>query len=172
MGEYSKTTDKSLTAPASEVQRVQLVSLISRLTAGREGACDTAIEGLHLCRLTQAHEPRHVLQQPAFGLIAQGVKHLMVGDECHAYDPLNYLVSSVHLPVLATITAADSARPYLGLRIDLDVNMIGALIREEKLLSASDGESCESARGIHVSRLDDDLRRRVRALSGRPDDFG
>jgi AraC-like DNA-binding protein len=139
--------------PASEAQRAQLVSLLSRHTSGCEGSLETPVAGLYVSRLSQAHGARHVLQQPAFGLIAQGGKQLMVGGECHAYDPFNYLVSSVHLPVLATMTDTRPENPYLGLRLELDVELIGGLIRE----AALPPPASEAARGIHVSRLDEVL---------------
>lgn len=154
MGVHAGNAPGTGLAPASEAQREQLVSLLARHTEGCEGALETPVPGLRLSRLSQAHEASHVQQQPAFSLIAQGEKQLLVGGESHAYDPFNYLVSSVHLPVLATMSRVTPGKPYLGLRLALDVDIIAALIREAGLPAQPPGEG---VRGIHVGRVDEAL---------------
>lgn len=143
----------SLEAPTA-AQRAKLLSLLERHAGAVEGSLETPVPGLFLSRLTTAHAARHVLQQPAFGLIAQGAKTLLAGGERHAYDPFHYLVSSVHLPVLAGVTEATTACPYLGLRLELDAGVISELIP-----ALGPGAARESAalRGIRVSRLDHEL---------------
>jgi hypothetical protein len=84
-------------------------------------------------------------------VIAQGSKRLMVADELYAYDPLHYLVSSIDLPVVAQVTVAKATEPYLGLRLDLDVEEIGELIRDKNLPPPVHSDA---SRGLYVNRLD------------------
>ncbi|WP_427183843.1 AraC family transcriptional regulator N-terminal domain-containing protein [Bordetella bronchialis] len=113
----------------------------------------TAIPGLHLHRLTCTSGPHHALQLPIFGVIAQGSKLLLVGDEVYDYDPLHYLVSSVDLPVSGKVTVGSPTEPYLGLRLDLDVEAIDDLIHEVDPPSVP----AEVPRGLYVNRLGDTL---------------
>jgi hypothetical protein len=75
----------------------------------------------------------------------------MVTDELYAYDPLHYLVSSIDLPVVAQVTVAKATEPYLGLRLDLDVEEIGELIRDKNLPPPVHSDA---SRGLYVNRLD------------------
>jgi len=59
---------------------------------------------LFLHRIVHCGGPSHGIQTPALGVIAQGSKRIMVGDELYVYDPMHYLVSSVDLPVMGQVT--------------------------------------------------------------------
>ncbi|WP_110708186.1 AraC family transcriptional regulator [Salinicola sp. CR57] len=131
--------------------RRELVDLLDRLTRGREGKLPSAIPGLSIHRLSAPVPPRYVVHDPVFSVIAQGAKRLSIGNEIYEYDPMNYLVSSVDLPVLAGVSQASRAAPYLGLRLDLDVDLIGELIHDDKL---PPDPAAEPARGLYVNRLE------------------
>lgn len=131
--------------------RRELVDLLDRLTAGREGKLPSAVPGLFINRLNAPQPPRHVVHEPVFSVIAQGTKRLSVGDEIYEYDPMHYLLSSVDMPVLAQVTEASREMPYLGLRLDLDVECLGDLIRDPELPTVV---SEDISRGLCVNRLD------------------
>jgi AraC-like DNA-binding protein len=137
-----------------DAPRRELVCLLTRLTGTLEGSMTTAVPGLHLHRITQPGGPHHALQLPIFGVIAQGSKRLLVGDEVYDYDPLHYLVSSVDLPVSGKVAVGSPTEPYLGLRLDLDVQAIDALIRDVDLPPSA---QTEAARGLYVNPLNDAL---------------
>jgi AraC-like DNA-binding protein len=136
--------------PSVDGARLELVALLDRFTAGCEGTVDTPVPGFFLHRVMNPGGPKHGIQTPALALIAQGSKRLMVGDDVVVYDPLHYLVSSVDLPVMGQVTVASETEPYLGLRLDLDVEAIAELIRDENLPPASHSDA---ARGLYVNRL-------------------
>jgi AraC-like DNA-binding protein len=138
-------------AGVSGAPRRELVRLLTRLTRNLEGSMSTAVPGLHLHRITCPGGPHHSLQLPIFAVIAQGSKRLLVGNEVYDYDPLHYLVSSVDLPVSAKVAVGSATEPYLGLRLDLDVEEIDALIRDVDPPPSLQGEA---ARGLYVNRLD------------------
>jgi AraC-like DNA-binding protein len=134
--------------------RRELVCLLERLTGRLEGTMSTAVPGLHLHRISCPDGLHHSLQMPIFAVIAQGSKRLLVGSEVYDYDPLHYLVSSVDLPVAGKVTVSHPAEPYLGLRLDLDVEDIAALIRDVDLPPSL---HTEPSRGLYVNRLSDSL---------------
>jgi AraC-like DNA-binding protein len=130
--------------------RIDLVSLLDRFTAGCEGSLETPVPGVYLHRITNPGGPKPGMQTPALALIAQGSKRVMVGDDVYVYDPMHYLVSSVDLPVIGQVTAASETEPYLGMRLDLDVEEITSLIQDQNLPPAT---QADASRGLYVNRL-------------------
>lgn len=141
-------------AGAADLAREELVRLIAKWAGTMEGSMGTAIPGLHLHRLMCECGPRHSIQNPILSVIAQGSKRLLVGDDVYEYDPWHYLVSSVDLPVVGKVAVASATEPYLGMRLDLDVEDIGALIRDENLPPPAQGEV---ACGVYVYPLGDTM---------------
>lgn len=139
-------------APSREdPARAELVTLLTRLTGDLEGSTDTAVPGLSIHRICHPGTPKHVLQQSAFAVIAQGSKRLLIGDEVYEYDPMHYLVSSVDLPVLSKVSVFSPTQPYLGMRLAIDPEEIGALIGDEHLPPPA---PADASRGMYVQRLD------------------
>ena len=141
----------AIVEPRLQAAQRELVALIERLTAGREGSIETAIEGFYLHRIAQPGGPKHALQRPIFGVIAQGSKRLFVGEDVYEYDPMHYLVSSVDLPTVGKVSLSSPEQPYLGLRMDLDTRDIAALIGDAQL---PQGIPSEAARALFIDRLD------------------
>jgi AraC-like DNA-binding protein len=136
--------------PGLDQARLDLVALLDRFTAGCEGSVETPVPGLALHRIMNPGGPKHGIQTPALALIAQGSKRLMVGDEVYIYDPMHYLVSSVDLPVCGQVSVASESEPYLGMRLELDVEEITSLIQDENLPPAT---QADASRGLYVNRL-------------------
>jgi AraC-like DNA-binding protein len=147
------TTSDDSCAPTEaglDLARRDLVRLLERLTGEVEGSVETPIAGLRLHRIMRAGGPKPVIQMPALSLIAQGSKRLLVGGEEYEYDPLHYMVTSVDLPAVGKVTVASATQPYLGLRLDLDVEAIVELIQDENLPPVA---HAEASRGLFVNRL-------------------
>ncbi|WP_423200612.1 MULTISPECIES: AraC family transcriptional regulator [unclassified Cupriavidus] len=134
-----------------DLARAELVALLTRLTGAAEGALETPVPGLWIHRVTRPGGPQHVLQQSAFAVIAQGAKRLLIGNEVYEYDPMHYLVSSVDLPVVSKVSLFSASQPYLGMRLELDPEEIGALIGDEHLPPPA---PMDATRGMYVQRLD------------------
>lgn len=149
---HSNSADRppSVQDPTLDQARLDLVALLDRFTTNTEGTRQSEVQGLHLHRISCPGGPSHGIQTPALGLIAQGTKRVMVGDEVYVYDPMHYLVSSVDLPVVGQVAIASDEQPYLGLRLDLDVEEISMLIRDESLPPAT---HADATRGLYVNRL-------------------
>lgn len=114
----------------------QLAALIGRF-AKSDGIHQTAIPRLALIRASQPTEPLHGLHEPALCIIAQGRKQVMLGERIYRYDPAQYLVVSVDLPVVGQVIAATPEEPYLCVRLDLDPAAIGTLMLEAAPASAA-----------------------------------
>lgn len=93
----------------------------------------TAIAGLSLFRRDEPTEPISGMYEPSICLVAQGAKRVILGDETYVYDAQHYLITSVHLPTVVQIIDASKQKPYLGLRLTLDLREISKLMVDSNL---------------------------------------
>lgn len=114
------------------VMRAELAVLVDRLT-GTDGAHATAIPRLTLARFSHMQHPVHTVYEPAFCVLLQGSKRVLLGDEVYVYDHSHYLVVAQNLPVAGQIVDASPEEPYLSIRLNFDVKEIAALALELKL---------------------------------------
>jgi AraC-like DNA-binding protein len=137
-----------------EAQRVQasreeLVARIAR--AVREDGTAEPLEGLHLNRSSSPTEPVYGVSKPAFCVIAQGSKEILLGDHRYRYDPAHYLIATAELPVAGRITEASKERPYLSLGLELDPTLVGSVMVEAGHAAP---RSHSAVKAIDVSPLD------------------
>jgi len=93
----------------------------------------TAVPGLSLFRRDEPTEPISAMYEPSICLVGQGAKRVMLGDDTYVYDAQNYLITSVHLPTIVQIIEASPEKPYLGLRLKLDLREISQLMVDSNL---------------------------------------
>jgi AraC-like DNA-binding protein len=103
-----------------------LASLITR-HAG-DGITETAIPGLCVMRSETPTEPLGHIVRPSLALVAGGAKVARLNDRRLRYGVGQYLVIGVALPIVAHITEATPAAPFLGVGIDLHPGPIAALL--------------------------------------------
>lgn len=110
-----------------EAQQAELADRIARNVPG-DGLHATAIPALSLIRASEPSQPLPTVYHAGLCVVVQGRKRALLGDEVYAYDPLNYLVVSMTLPMTGQIIEATPEQPYLCLRIDMDAGLIGELL--------------------------------------------
>ncbi len=93
----------------------------------------TAVPGLSLFRRIEPTEPITGMYEPSICLIAQGAKRVLLGDDTYVYDAHHYLITSVHLPTVVQVIEASREKPYLGLRLMLDLREISQLMADSNL---------------------------------------
>lgn len=150
------------------LRRAELAALIERFAVA-EGTNPTAVPGLAVFRSTRVGEPLHGAYEPAFCLIAQGSKRVMLGDELFVYDSSSHLVVSQNLPVTGQVIDATPEAPYLALRLDIDPAAIATMMLEADHLKPPKA----AARGIFTGEtsieLLDAVVRLIRLLDTRED---
>lgn len=104
----------------------RLIDIIAR-HAQEDGEHGTPLPGVSLLRSATPTLPMPVVYEPTLCLIVQGRKEAMLGPVTYAYDADTYLVASVDLPVTGTVVEASAERPYLCLRLNLDMAALGEL---------------------------------------------
>jgi AraC-like DNA-binding protein len=105
----------------------ELAELIARY-AKEDGAHETAIPRLHVFRRSTPSEPVHAVHKAAICFIAQGRKQMILGEEVFHYGPSQHLLVSMDLPVMGRVIEASEAEPYLGMKLEFDLDLAAAMI--------------------------------------------
>ena len=127
-----------------------------------DGSQGTAIPGLYLTRSSTVKAPRTSLTQAVFCVVAQGSKSTLLNGQRHLYDPSQYLLVSIDLPLVGQIEEATRAKPFLGWSLVLDFDEIHTLLREIDLPRPPQ-RAVRS--GLVVGAMDDDLLDAVHRLT-------
>ena len=127
----------------------RMVELLEVLVP-HEGVIRDIIQRVDLFRITQSSPRSPQKYDPSIIILAQGHKRIFIGDEVLTYDPLNYLVLSVPLP-LECETTASAEKPMLGIKINVDAAIVG-----EILLSIDDTQHNPKfiPKGVYAAPLD------------------
>jgi len=104
-----------------------LAEAIDKMTP-QDGVHATAVPRLSLIRMSAPTEPMHSVHNPAFCVVAQGGKQVLVGDKVLTYDASKYLVVSVDVPVIGQVVKASADEPYLCFKLDLDPAVLGSML--------------------------------------------
>jgi AraC-like DNA-binding protein len=138
--------DRTLTP---EPRMAEIAERIERATR-KDGMHASAIKNLRLARASAPSTPMPGITEPCVCVMAQGRKRILLGEEAFIYDPANYLVASVDLPVAGAVLDATPERPYLGLALRVDPKEIASLLLQTKLPAPP----AAPARGMYVAKLD------------------
>src|SRR5215208_1098843 len=149
-----------------EMQRAQagrdeLAERVARVV-GEDGAVE-APGGLRLLRQSSPTPKDHGVTFPAFCVIAQGSKEVLLGDDCYRYDANHYLITAAALPTATRVTGASEERPYLGVVLELDPALVGSVMVEA---SHPAPQEHAAVRAFDVSPLDAGLLDAVVRLVG------
>lgn len=131
--------------------------IITRLNAmlPNDGVKESAIKGLTLMRSSQRSLRQSVVYLPSIYVVLQGSKRAYIESETYNYDAFNYLVLTVPLPIEAHIICASEKKPYLALRLDIELETVRSLLLEMKLSLNSAGQKIQ--RGIFISPTEETL---------------
>jgi AraC-like DNA-binding protein len=120
--------------------------------ASQEGMTETGIPGVFVVRANSATAPLPSVYEPSLCIVLQGRKRTMLRQETYIYDPFHYLVVSVSLPMAGQIIEASPERPYLCLRIPIDLTVIAELLPQ---VNVPVRDELPSDRGVFVARTSD-----------------
>jgi AraC-like DNA-binding protein len=137
--------------------------------AQTDGDHATAIPALTLHRRKAPTEPLHCIYNLGLGVVAQGEKQVLLGDKAIDYGPGQSMLTTIDLPVVAHVTRANAAEPFLGMMLTLDVRAIVQVAAE---VDAPPPRREDAHRTISFEPLDapllDALVRLVNLLGGEP----
>lgn len=125
---YESTMDM----PAQDYTIEVLASEISRVTHVN-GDFATSVTGLTLHRKGAPGAPMPCIYGFGIGVIAQGRKQVMLGEEVYDYSPGDAMLTTVDLPVVSNVTVASAEAPFLGLMLGIDPRVVLQVATEMEL---------------------------------------
>src|SRR5258708_35582122 len=95
----------------------RLLREVGELIARHAGATETRtpLANIVLSASKLPTPPADYMAEPAFALVAQGAKHVVLGHQVFDYAAGQYLIYSVDLPLSAHIVQATATEPFLDL---------------------------------------------------------
>jgi AraC-like DNA-binding protein len=148
---HTSASADSIALRADHAPQAELADRIARLTPS-DGIHPTAIPLVYAVRISTPQPCCPVLYEPRLGVIAQGSKLVMLAGETYRCDPLHYLVVSMTLPVVGQVIEATPEKPYLSLRLDIDMDELAALVLDTEPPPAHNID-----RGLYVARANPPL---------------
>lgn len=132
-----------------ELARENLGKSLARLTEDGEKH-ETAIPHLSLFRRYEPTEPISSMYEPSICLITQGAKRVLLGEDTYVYDAHHFLLTSMNLPTVVQIIEASPQKPYLGLRLKLDLREVSQLMVDSNLPPP---RTQQSGRGMAIGEI-------------------
>ena len=140
-----------------QANQEELVERIKR--AVPEDGTVEVLPGLFFHHYSTNTRPNHGVSEPAFCVIAQGSKEVMLGDKRYQYDQNHYLLVTLEMPTVSRVIEASKEKPYLAIRLQLDPNLVSSVIVEagdpKKSSKKPVGE--DALKGLNINRLDASL---------------
>lgn len=136
-----------------DARQAELAERVARAVP-EDGVHRTAFAPLALIRASEVGQPCPAVYTPSLCIVVQGRKRALIGNESFYYDAFNYLLVSVSLPMFGQILDASPERPYLCLRIDIDLREVGRLLLEMKPDTRA---SAPAQQPLYVARTSPDL---------------
>lgn len=134
------------------IELTKLASAIQRQLPS-DGSCDTPVPELKLSRYSARSDLVGLVYEPSLCVVAQGAKQVLLADEAYRMDPAQSLLVSVDLPVAACVIEASPSQPYLGLRISIDLAVVGEILAD----GIANTPLASAERGLAVTALDPPL---------------
>jgi len=113
---------------AQHASTCRLAGLL-RTLAIKQGLTPSLLPDVQFIRVDHAIPREPIVYEPSIIIVAQGRKRAFLGDQVYTYDPNNYMVLSVPLP-LECETEATEDEPLLAVSIKVDPAVLGELLVE------------------------------------------
>ncbi|MBU6452794.1 MAG: AraC family transcriptional regulator N-terminal domain-containing protein [Cyanobacteria bacterium REEB67] len=138
--------------------------------AQNEG-CTQVANNLNIYRFNRPTPRTHGIFTASICVVAQGAKMLELSGENYRYDPDNFVIASLDVPIIGEVVEASPQKPFLCLKMEFDPSMIASVCVEAGILSA---RSESSVKSVALGRLSDELLDaflRLATLFGQKDDY-
>jgi AraC-like DNA-binding protein len=124
------------TASPSVDRRLALQTELARKIALYMGSAEnraTDVPGLTLHRRTATTAPCSMTYEPCVTLMAQGRKQVELGPSTFIYGALQYLLTSLDLPIVSQVIEASEEAPCLAMSLKLEMPVIREILSREEI---------------------------------------
>lgn len=133
----------------------ELAAIITQHTNSQgNGVYTTAINALKFTRESSVSSAVHHLCEPHLGLIVQGKKTVLLGEDTYQYGVAQYLVVSVDLPLSAFVVDATPHQPYLGFKLNLEPRQLCDVLAQ---IQSNVSKNENSIKGLFISNAEASL---------------
>jgi AraC-like DNA-binding protein len=134
------------------VDRCQALARLVMRHTGSSGNYPTAINPLNFARFdATSYIASHYVDEPRLSIIIQGKREVLLSEEAYSYGAGQYLVISVNLPLSGRVIEATPDKPYLVLKLNLDLIQLCEMVAQMNFGSA---KRENSVRGLFLSQAD------------------
>lgn len=131
-----------------DLNRAELARLISAKLP--QDGFATVVEGLRFNRASAPTDRIVGVTQHSLCIVAEGLKQIQLGDQSYQYDPFNYMLATMELPITGWVVQASPQSPYLSLQLELDPVLVGSVMVESGIPVP---ESPGDAKAVVISAL-------------------
>ena len=93
-----------------QINREELIERMARIAP--ENSLLEVFPGIFIYQSSKPTESEISVLKPAFCVIAQGSKDILLNDELFHYDSGHYLISTIDLPIRSNVVEASEEKPY------------------------------------------------------------
>lgn len=137
----------------NEAQRKELVTLIDKYSKV-DGPHETGVPGMVFFRSTRTDIRMSSVYDASMCIVIQGKKEVILEDESYEYAESEYLITPVDLPVIGQITEASPEKPYLNLKIGIDLRQLSELLVDAGQTVQS---TCATGRCVLIGKVDETM---------------
>jgi AraC-like DNA-binding protein len=150
----------------------ELIKNVDKLSKS-EGINKTELSGVYTYRASEDGERNPLIYNQGIIFIVQGSKKVYKENQVFDYNPDNFLVLTVPLP-LECEAKTEKGKPLLGITIDIETNILNSIINQMgNEVDLKNFNACQKNCGLFTSKLDqnisDILLRLTRALQSPTD---
>ncbi|MDR3614352.1 MAG: AraC family transcriptional regulator [Candidatus Obscuribacterales bacterium] len=128
---------------------------VQRLSAiAKTEGCTPLAENLNIYRFNAPTPRTHGFFTASICVVAQGAKELEISGEQFRYDPDNFILASLDMPIIGEVVEASHDKPFLCLKMEFDPAMIASVCVEAGVLPA---RSETSVKSVALGKLSEEL---------------
>lgn len=122
--------------------------------APRTGTFSTVIGGLAITRFDEPTQSESCFYDPTIGIVLQGYKHAVIGNEEFSYGAHYCLVNGVAIPSVNTVIEASPDKPFLAIALTINHKLATELSAE---IPPSYTAGASSYSGVSVTEVNPEL---------------
>ncbi|MDX1473476.1 MAG: AraC family transcriptional regulator [Reinekea sp.] len=119
-----------------------------------EGMSQNLLPFTSLYRVTEPQPLTPLVYDPSIYFVVQGEKEAWLREQRFVYNEFQYLVLTVPLPLRCRVFNAQPDKPFLAIRLDIDLTILAELVNQ---LPAQSMQADQSDSGIFVSESNEAL---------------
>ncbi|WP_206222766.1 AraC family transcriptional regulator [Neisseria yangbaofengii] len=131
----------------------ELADCLGKHTTPIGGFFETALPCITLCRRNHSTEPMPCIYPLSLFVVVQGSQHINFGNTVMTLSAGQSALTTLDLPVVSNVLNASTDKPYLSVRIELDVMLLRKLDEQTAWQTTSSAVSDS----LSVFEIDDEL---------------